>query len=519
MRRLHSIHHLKLIMTLVLLLYFSSLFSQWARVQQLPASDIFSLYKNGSTLYAGGRNLIYFSSDKGQTWDSTTSIPLFTEVSNIIVYKNELYASSFSIGVSRSSDGGRTWQNISTGIFPEVSDFVEWRGDLYAATLGASVFKLDPVSGNNWLSFSNGLSSLSANITTITGNNNALVAGTLANALYDYLPVGSTTWEERFLLGQVRPTEGAYDIVTGHDSLFLSGSTGRFYMSTDNGLNWRTFGGILPSLNSTLVNARQALLLSRVIFDGVIFHTSFSYLKKDSLQDPFVPFSVVSDHYTYRSAIFGDKLWDASTEGLFFMSLSNLPGISADDTTDAITLPVQFVFFNANCESEQVLLRWRTAQELNSSHFSIERSNDAIHWTEIGSLPSAGTSNSEKSYSFADNNLLPKSYYRIAQFDLDGKVQYSEMISSSCSSSDIFNLWPNPVRDLAYISVVTPGESQAIVRVFDSKGSLVKLKKLALVAGSNLFTVDLQALANGVYTVSVEWSSGQMKKALQVLKQ
>src|ERR1700730_15468488 len=114
------IFFMKLIITITLLLSFSTSFSQWTRVQQLPSSNIFTLFHKDSVLYAGGTNVIYVSNNKGQTWDSTIAIPQLSSVSsminNIIVYKKELYASAPSKGVFKSLDGGTTWQNISAGI-------------------------------------------------------------------------------------------------------------------------------------------------------------------------------------------------------------------------------------------------------------------------------------------------------------------------------------------------------------------------------------------------------------------
>src|SRR5256885_14659433 len=120
---------MKGIFTFIFALHLTASFSQWTRLQQLPSSDIFSLYRNGNALYAGGRNIIYFSFDKGQTWDSTKFIPQLSAVDNIIVFKNELYASSFNLGVQKSVNGGASWQPINTGIIPAVSDFCEWKGD------------------------------------------------------------------------------------------------------------------------------------------------------------------------------------------------------------------------------------------------------------------------------------------------------------------------------------------------------------------------------------------------------
>ena len=511
---------MKLLITPALLLFFVTSFSQWKKVRQLPSSDIFTLYRKDSILYAGAKNIIYFSRDKGQTWESTNIIPLFSSVNNIIFYRNELYAASFSTGVFKSSDGGATWQNISAGIFPEVSDFFEWRGDLYAATLGNSVFKLDPINRDNWLTFNSGLSGLSANVTSIAGNNSALIAGTLANGMYDYLPANSTTWEERFLLGQIRPTEGVYDIITAHDTLFLSGTTGRFYISTDNGLNWNTFANSLPSNNTSLLNAKQALLVSRSNFDGVTYNTSFYYIKKDAFQASFVNFSLAADNFTYKIEIFGDRLWYASNRGLFLMPLSDLPEITdANDTALHIALPVHFISFNAKCVANKTVITWTTQEEQSTDHFDIEKSIDGIQWTVIGSLRAGSSDHSEKSYSFTDNNPIQDSYYRIAAHDFDGKVQFTSVFRSSCNATDAFSVWPNPVHDVVFINITTDNESLAAIKVFDTKGALAMVQKVNVLAGRNSINVNMGSLANGIYLLSAEWNNGKMKKTVQIFKE
>lgn len=508
----------RILITLTLLLFFSTSFSQWTRVSQLPVTDIASVYHKDSTLYAGGKNIIYFSKDKGMTWDSTSAIPQLFLVTGMIVHKNELYATAPNKGVFKSPDGGATWEDISNGIFPDVSDFCEFRGDLYAATLGNSVYKLNPVNRNSWLFFGNGLSSLSANVNAIAGNNNALVAGTISNGLYDYLPANETTWEERFLLGQISANEGAYDIITAHDTLFYAGKTGRFYISTDNGLSWNLFGNRLNSSATTIVNAKQALLSSIRFFDGNSFSTAFFYIKKDSLQNPFVNFSVVGDHFTWKTDILGNKLWDASDRGLFYMSLSGLPGISGDDDSLPAILPVLFTGLNATCTANKVQLTWQTAQEQNTRRFDIERSADSIQWTVTGTVPAAGNSNIERNYSFTDNDPFSNGLYRLAEYDLDGRVQYSSIIHSSCNEKSPFSIWPNPVTDFLSINLVSTARSQAIVKLFDSKGALVKTQKTILLQGSNQFNVDMRTLAQGPYFLSIDWNNGQMKKTVQVLK-
>lgn len=515
---------MKYIFTLASLFCLSNSFSQWTRVGQLPSTDIASLYHKDNILYAGAKNIIYISQNNGLTWDSTSTIPQFSLVTSIIVYKNELYAAAPHKGVFRSADGGATWQDLSAGIFPDVADFSEFRGELYAATLGNSVYKLNPVNRNSWLSFSDGLSSLSANQPVIASNNNAIIAGTLANGIYDRLGANSTTWEERLLTGELDPNEGAYAIEAAHDTLFYSGRTGKFYMSIDNGVSWNFIGDRLVSAATSMVNAKEALVISRHIFEGGNFKTLFYYIKKDSLQGPFVNFSVVADtHFTYKIDIVGNKLWDASNKGLFFMPLSELPGISAADegVETQIILPVHFISLNAKCLASGNLISWKTSFNQNSSHFKIERNINGVNganWMTIGVQPAINNSEAECSFSFTDNNPQPDSYYRIIQYDLNGRMQFSEIIRPSCNSVQTFALWPNPFHDKLSVNITTDKPSQVLIRITNSSGAVVGLQKANIVQGNNQLLINVKFLPAGQYHLSATWNNGRMQKAVQLIK-
>jgi hypothetical protein len=201
------------------------------------------------------------------------------------------------------------------------------------------------------------------------------------------------------------------------------------------------------------------------------------------------------------------------------MSLSALPGITAVDPSPLTQQPILFTLFNAKCDNKKVLLTWKTALEQNSSHFDIEKSEDGIHWTVIGSLPASGNSNSERNYSFMDNNSAQNNYYRIVEFDLNGRSQFTSIVQATCNTTNTFNLWPNPVHDKAFINITADNVSQVMIKLFDSKGSLVKMQRAMVLLGSNQFNVDMKPLASGIYSISIDWNNGQMKKTVQVLKQ
>ncbi|HET9435103.1 MAG TPA: hypothetical protein VFO37_15160, partial [Chitinophagaceae bacterium] len=157
-----------------------------------------------------------------------------------------------------------------------------------------------------------------------------------------------------------------------------------------------------------------------------------------------------------------------------FVSKKNVAPVSRWTlAADNSSVPVHFILFNAKCEDDKTLVTWETAQEQNTSHFNIERSTDGVRWTVIGNLPAARNSSTERSYSFTDNRPVQNAYYRIAQYDLDARVQYTNVIRSSCTIMEKFTLWPNPARDAVFVNIVTGNESQAVLKIFDSKGALV----------------------------------------------
>jgi hypothetical protein len=182
-------------------------------------------------------------------------------------------------------------------------------------------------------------------------------------------------------------------------------------------------------------------------------------------------------------------------------------------------LPVLFILFNAKCNGNNVLLTWKTAQEQNSSHFNIESSMDGIVWTVIGNRPAAGNSNIEQTYTFTDNSPVQKSYYRIAQYDIDTRVQYTSVLKAPCDASDRLKVWPNPFSATVFVNITANSRSASAIKVYDMKGSLIKVQRTELLQGSNQVSVNMKNLSAGMYMLIIEWNNGQMKKTVQVIKQ
>ena len=94
------------------------------------------------------------------------------------------------------------------------------------------------------------------------------------------------------------------------------------------------------------------------------------------------------------------------------------------------SLPVELLYFEGKKLEEYNLLKWSTASENNSSHFDILTSDDGYSWNSIGIIISAGNATSILNYSIIDDS--PKSainYYKLIQYDLDGKSKEYGLIS------------------------------------------------------------------------------------------
>ena len=181
-------------------------------------------------------------------------------------------------------------------------------------------------------------------------------------------------------------------------------------------------------------------------------------------------------------------------------------------------LPVTFTAFNLQCDGSKVLLRWTTSQEMNSSHFIVEKYNGSS-WTGIGNIPAAGNSYTDLHYEFVDYQPVDKALYRIAQYDIDGRMKYTNTAITDCNVTEGVQAWPNPFHQQFIVRINSNRIDQASLRVMDAKGTVVKLQQLNILNGLNQFDVDLQHAAAGTYLAIIELKNSGTVKTIRLVKQ
>ena len=172
-------------------------------------------------------------------------------------------------------------------------------------------------------------------------------------------------------------------------------------------------------------------------------------------------------------------------------------------TTNCL-LPLTLLNFNAVKQNNKVQLSWKTANEVNTSHFNIQRSTNVVNFTTIGKVNAAGTS-LQSSYGFADDVSQLKTnkvYYRLQQEDKDGKITLSNIVVVSITAGNTqFAMLPNPAKN--YFTIIPDGNidlSNATINISSFTGKLVLSKKLST---NSQQRVDISALAKGMYMVNI----------------
>jgi hypothetical protein len=142
-------------------------------------------------------------------------------------------------------------------------------------------------------------------------------------------------------------------------------------------------------------------------------------------------------------------------------------------------LPVELVTFTGRNANDKVLLKWKTATEINNYGFDIERKSSAGDWAKIGFMPGYGNSNSPRDYSYTDNNTVSgKVQYRLKQLDIAGKAQYSDAIDVAVAPPSTFVLMqnsPNPFNPTTSIKYQLPVASLVTLTVYDLLGREVSM--------------------------------------------
>jgi trimeric autotransporter adhesin len=169
----------------------------------------------------------------------------------------------------------------------------------------------------------------------------------------------------------------------------------------------------------------------------------------------------------------------------------------------AIALPVTLTKFNAQPKGTDVIVTWTTANELNSSHYIIERSADGRSFSDIGTVSAAGYIISSVNYQFVDQSPVHGvNYYRLKQVDVDGKYIYSNVVTVNFATADVLSVYPNPVTTNIQIKL-NSAASDFVAQVTSSEGVMVMQAKGNVYQINQQINQKLMMLKSGMYILQL----------------
>jgi hypothetical protein len=299
-------------------------------------------------------------------------------------------------------------------------------------------------------------------------------------------------------------------------------------------VRWLTSYGItLGSVSSSLNVSKQG----SVGTDG-----SYSYQKFGTVAFSGLNWTANSENSLFTVPITGgtgtgtfeivNDAWTSLNNGDFYFE-SNSADLTAygseyyQGSVSNVPLPVQLSSFIGSVNGKKVQLTWKTATEVNSSSFEIER-RSAGAWEKIGAVSASGTSTAPCEYTYVDEmkNIGSKNIlYRLKTIDNDGSFKYSNELEIVAIPQiyALENNFPNPFNPQTKIQYSLPENAKVRLVVFDIIGKqvaeLVNQEQPAgyyektftganLASGLYLYRITAQAQGNSTFT--------QVKKMLLV---
>ncbi len=201
-----------------------------------------------------------------------------------------------------------------------------------------------------------------------------------------------------------------------------------------------------------------------------------------------------------------------------FTDQGNIITLSVIDC--GIPLETHLISFSGKPDNGHALLTWATTGENEPLSFDIEKSNDGINFSLIGSVSSYNDYTSEQSvYSFVDPSVLSgKSFYRIRMRNNNGQSTYSRTIQLAAEKETLsFVSVINPFTDALLFDISTDAGGKAEAELIDASGKLVRNKTFDISTGiTRLSFENTQLLVPGIYFLRVKSAGAIIQK--RVLK-
>jgi hypothetical protein len=195
----------------------------------------------------------------------------------------------------------------------------------------------------------------------------------------------------------------------------------------------------------------------------------------------------------------------ASDLGTYTVSVTSTVGGCTNTSSKNLTLNAcqslgqTLLHFSGQRKNGNIQLNWQTADEINMSYYSIERSTDGRVFTPVQRV--AATGGTQNRYTATDIHVPAGIvYYRLQPVETSGNFSYSSIISFTSANTQPFTVYPSLITGNTPVTVNCPVNSRtSFIRIIGVDGKV--LRTIAVAAGTTKASIDVTNLARGSYFV------------------
>lgn len=203
-----------------------------------------------------------------------------------------------------------------------------------------------------------------------------------------------------------------------------------------------------------------------------------------------------------------------ATPALNYLQADGISNLMMEEVLLAASSALPLIWGNASVHREGSIIKvkWATSQEMDVSHFDIERSADASAWRiAIPGIPARNLP-FETRYEATDRPGLPgRLYYRIRQTDHNGSSTLSKILVAPAENEQLsLAITPNPAKGFFLVST----------------GDISKLQQLWLISPGGMimhswkggqYQYQLPPVAAGSYMLRIQLNDGSTQtKKIQI---
>ncbi len=189
-----------------------------------------------------------------------------------------------------------------------------------------------------------------------------------------------------------------------------------------------------------------------------------------------------------------------------------------------ITVPIELSSFDVKQKDDEAQLKWTTLSEMNFDYFTVEMSLNGKDFESVTDVKGAGESRERQDYSFTMplNEKLKKFpflYFRLKQTDLDGAFTYSDVVTLTTKTDNLFDFGINNAyynNSKIHLDVTSFVSESLEVKIISMNGQALYNQKVQVYTGLNSIDFPLETNYTGLCIVQLKNNSKVITKKVFV---